>query len=149
MSRSGYDDEGGDYANLWRGRVNSAINGKRGQAFLNELAAAMDAMPVKELIQEELIDATGGVCAIGVVCKARGLDVEYVDQYDPPTVGKLVGIASAMAAEIEWVNDEASPYTQQADGKWSRRETPAARWIRVRKWVEEHIKPTPSGAACI
>ena len=56
MSRSGYsDDEGepGQFA-MWSGQVASAIRGKRGQAFLREMAEAMDAMPDKRLIAHDL-----------------------------------------------------------------------------------------------
>lgn len=58
MSRSGYsdddDDDGGSRLNLWRGAVERAIKGKRGQAFLRELGAALDAMPDKRLTTGEL-----------------------------------------------------------------------------------------------
>lgn len=136
MSRHGYIDECDSpedqrrYA-MWRGQVKSAFRGKRGQAFLRELAAAMDAMPVKELIAGELIDAEGDCCTIGVVCKARGLDVSKIDYEEPEQVGGLVGIAKQMAAEIEWENDEGGYH-----------ETPEERWQRMRRWVDRRIKPT-------
>jgi hypothetical protein len=38
----------------WQGVVKSAIRGKKGQAFLKELLSALDAMPEKKLIAEEL-----------------------------------------------------------------------------------------------
>jgi hypothetical protein len=53
MSRSGYTDDYGDDDPLalgrWRSAVNNAIRGKRGQAFLHDLAATLDAMPEKKL----------------------------------------------------------------------------------------------------
>lgn len=128
MSRSGYSDDC-DYMNLYRATVDRAINGKRGQAFLRELAQAMDAMPEKRLIAEELVTDSGEVCAIGVVCKARGIDTAGVDFYNAYRVGQLVGISSSMAAEIEYKNDESGPHDQ----------TPEERWIRMRKWVDEQI----------
>lgn len=131
MSRSGYTDDGGDHLNLYRGSVERAINGKRGQTFLTELAAAMDAMPEKRLIAHELIDEAGAMCTIGVVCKARGIDVSGVDVENADAVGKLVGIAESMAREIEYENDE-RPY--------GRDETPEQRWIRMRKWVAASLK---------
>ena len=76
MSRSGYYDDGGDdlWALIcWRGAVKSALRGARGQAFLREMAAALDMMPVKQLIRHELIK-DGSVCAIGAVGRARRLD---------------------------------------------------------------------------
>lgn len=132
MSRSGYVDDCDDdlMFGRWRAQVNNAIRGKRGQAFLKELAAAMDAMPEKILISDELIDEEGNCCAIGVVCKARGVDVSRVDYDDPDAVGNAVGIARQMAAEIEYHNDEYD------DGH----ETPEHRWQRMRKWVESKIR---------
>ena len=130
MSRSGYTDDC-DNLNLYRGTVERAINGKRGQSFLRELAAELDAMLEKRLIQSELIAENGEVCAIGSVCKARNLDVKDVDVYDAGQVGDLVGISRSMAAEIEFENDE---------GNWVGNETPEQRWIRMRKWVEMQIK---------
>lgn len=128
MNRSGYVDDL-DILDLgrWRGQVTSAIRGKRGQAFLRELAAAMDAMPEKVLIADELINEDGDCCTIGVVCKARGIDVSRVDPEDPEAVGDLVGIARQMAAEIEFENDDFSS------------ETPERRWERMRKWVDAHL----------
>ena len=104
MSRSGYTEDHEDPLEfgLWRARVASAMRGKRGQAFLRELAAAMDAMPEKVLIDGELIDDDGQCCAIGVVCKARGIDVSRIDYYDREEVGEAVNIAGPMAAEIEY-----------------------------------------------
>ena len=128
MSRSGYTEDGENYE-LYRATVKRAIKGKRGQAFLKELAAAMDAMPVKELIDEELVSEKG-CCAIGVVCKARGLNTENVDIYDAAAIGKLVNISKSMAAEIEYYNDEYYEFPE---------EDPASRWQRMRNWVEKRI----------
>ena len=46
MSRSGYTDDMEDMWQhiCWRGAVASAIRGRRGQAFLREMLAAMDAI---------------------------------------------------------------------------------------------------------
>jgi hypothetical protein len=132
MSRSGYSEEC-ENLELYRGAVNQAIHGKRGQAFLREMAAAMDAMPEKKLIESELINPfTGGVCAIGSVFKARGTDVSKIDAEEPDEVAKAAGIARCMAAEIAFVNDEEGRY-------YSRNETPEQRWFRVRQWVEDQI----------
>ena len=108
----------------------SAIRGKRGQAFLKELAAAMDAMPEKVLIAGELINEDGDCCAIGVVCKLRGLSVECVDPEDYDQVSELVDIASPLVREIEYEND---------DDWWGIDESPEHRWTRMRKWVQSQI----------
>lgn len=132
MSRSGYSEDFYDISasGRWRGQVTSAIRGKRGQGFLLELAREMDAMPEKVLIAEELISEGGACCTMGVICKARELDVRTVDETDADTVGEIIGIASQLAREIAYENDEGG-----ADD-----ETPADRWVRMRKWVGDQIK---------
>lgn len=128
MSRSGYSDEC-ENLELYRASVDRALHGKRGQAFLRELAAAMDAMPEKVLIAGELVSEKGECCTIGVVCKARQLDVSRVDYYDPDSVAKAIGVARSMAAEIEHMNDE-----------WgTASELPNERWNRMRKWVSDNL----------
>lgn len=137
MSRSNYTDGLDDnILNLYRASVDRALNGKRGQAFLRELAAAMDAMPEKILISGELIDEDGDCCAIGAVCLARGMDasaIASIDYDDPDCVAKAVGIARSMAAEIEYLNDEYFCPPQ---------EPPEHRWQRMRNWVDSKITAT-------
>lgn len=132
MSRSGYSDDC-ENLELYRAAVDRALRGKRGQAFLRELAAAMDAMPEKVLIAHELVNEKGECCTIGVVCKSRALDVANIHEYEPDEVAKAVGIARSMAAEVAFMNDEwASP-----------RELPSERWKRMRKWVADNLlQPT-------
>lgn len=127
MSRSGYSDDCDDTLQYgrWRAQVSSAIRGRRGQSFLKELAQAMDAMPEKVLITGELVTEEGDCCTMGVVCKARGLDVTKVDEHSTEEVGELIDIAHQLAAEIAWENDEAG----MPD------ETPEHRWVRMRAWV--------------
>lgn len=150
MSRSGLVDEIDDQLayGRYRAQVGSAIRGKRGQAFLRELAAAMDAMPDKVLIADELINEGGDCCTIGVICKARGVDVSKIDPDDPEQVAAAVDIARQMAAEIEYENDE----NDENDTRYERDpetgryvavvETPAMRWTRMRKWVDAQLNKT-------
>lgn len=130
MSRHGYVDDIDDYLAFgrYRGQVMSAIRGKRGQAFLRELADVLDAMEVKELIEKELVTPDGQVCAIGAVARARGVDVSKVDPEDYYKIAKVMGIARALAREIMYENDY----------EWGH--TPAARWRIVRRWVDEHLR---------
>lgn len=145
MSRHGYTD--GDVDDMasfmrvmgWRNAVKSAMRGKRGQAFLRELAEALDALNPRELSAASFT-RSGQICALGSVALKRGLDVshleqepdendefdEFDDNEDPvdEAAGKTFGIARSMAAEIMYENDEGPS-----------RETPAERWIRVRAWV--------------
>lgn len=131
MSRSGYNEDCDDNWALicWRGAVTSAIKGRRGQEFLREMAAALDAMSEKRLIANDLIQPGGGVCAIGAVGAARGIDMDKLDPEDRETVASTFGIAPALAAEIVFMNDECG---------W-RAETPEGRWSRMRSWVSAHL----------
>jgi hypothetical protein len=125
VSRSGYSD---DYdlrtIGLWRASVDRAIDGKRGQAFLREMAAALDAMPEKVLIADEIRNSDGDVCAIGSVGAARNANLD-LDAHAYCEVAAAFGIARALAQEIAYENDECGP----------RKETPAQRWTRMREWV--------------
>lgn len=140
MSRSGYSD---DYNNeweliCWRGAVNSAIKGRRGQAFLREMLAALDKMEAKRLISHDLAKE-GEVCAIGSVGKARGIDMSGLDPECYEAVAGAFGIAEAMAREIAYMNDEGS----------YRHETPEERYRRMRQWIASTIEaewPRPVGA---
>ena len=130
MSRSGYSNDG-DYDQWshirWRGQVTSAIRGKRGQAFLHELIEALDALPEKRLIANELENG-GNVCAIGSVGLQRGIDMSEIDVDDYDTIAAKFGIARQLVQEIEWMNDE---------GQW--RATPESRWQYIRNWAASLI----------
>lgn len=139
MSRSGYTDDCDDmWVHIrWRGAVASAIRGKRGQAFFREMLVALDAMPNKRLVAHVLVDSpSGGVCAMGAVAVARGVDMSGVvpgDPYDDygdssREAAKRLGIPNSLACEIAYMNDEGfGP-------------TPEARWQQMRDWVARQIK---------
>ena len=129
MSRSDYTDDG-EAVNLWRGAVASALRGSRGQAFLREMLASLDALPEKKLIAADLVSPAGEVCALGAVGKSRSLPMETVVPEDYESVARLFGIAEAMQREIVFLNDEGGPYD----------ETPDARWRRMRNWVVRNIR---------
>jgi hypothetical protein len=131
MSRSGYSDDcdGWDLIR-WRGAVNSAIKGARGQIFLRELLTALDAMPEKRLIANKLV-ADGSYCTLGVIAKRRGMDTD-IDPYDTETLANRLGIAEAMVKEIVFENDE-RPWNY-------RTETPEQRYERMCAWVVKQIK---------
>ena len=123
MSRSGYSDDY-EHPDLWRGAVARAITGYRGQHFLRKLRDALDAMPVKRLITDEISNGTD-VCALGAVDPKCTIDPE-----DSDAVAHHFGIARAMAAEIVYWNDERF-----------NRVTPEERWTCMRAWVGEQIVP--------
>ena len=138
MSRSGYSDDC-ENLGLYRANVDRAIRGARGQAFLREMAAALDAMPVKELISEEIVSSEGQACAIGTVALARKMDVSKLDPDNQDLVAAKFGIARCLAAEIAYENDEGGPYFSNPN-----KETPADRWKRMRKWVDDQIRQEKS-----
>lgn len=109
MSRSGlYEDDGEDPLayGRWRGAVASAIRGKRGQAFLRELADALDAMPEKWLVAGELQSEDGCNCTLGVIAGKRGLDVTIMDVDDYESIADSLGVNAKIAQEVMWENDE-------------------------------------------
>lgn len=130
MSRSNYNDDCEQWALIcWRGAVTKAIKGKRGQQLLIELAAALDAMPNKRLIQDEL-EHNGEVCALGALGKVRSMELSKLDPYDAEGMGRAFGVAPALIREIEFENDEEFSYPPA---------TPEQRWVRMRRWVKDNI----------
>jgi hypothetical protein len=133
MSRSGYSDDPDDQWRFirWRGAVNAAIKGKRGQSFLREMLAALDALPEKKLVQNEL-ETEGAVCAIGAVGRSRNVDMTKIDPEDYEKICGTFGISEALAREIMFMNDE-----------WFIEESPEVRFARMRDWIQKQIKNHP------
>ena len=130
MSRSGYNE---DYDSewrfiMWRGAVASAIRGKRGQQFLRELVEALDTLPEKRLIADELGE-NGCYCAIGAVGAKRGMDMTKLNPQDAERVAGSFNISPALAREIVFINGE---------GHWGV-ENPESRFWRVRAWARRHL----------
>lgn len=174
MSRSGYsdeEDEPGQFA-MWRGQVNSAIRGKRGQRFFRDLLAALDAMPVKRLTAEVLEEPDGACaaatyqagsdpvlspCTMGALGQARKVDMSWFDpeeaEDDPSSVADRLAadfdIAHQLAQEVQYLNDEGGLGTRVSDptnrygGYRYEPETPEQRWTRMRAWVASQIKDAP------
>lgn len=158
MIRSGYSDDEECFPNqfrLWAANVRRSIRGKRGQAFLRELADALDAMPTKELVRGYAITADKSCCcALGCVALRRGVDVSPIvpepdgidDGYDGDPDGDWstewlrdeLGIPDALAREIAYQNDDGGPDID---------ETPAERWTRMRAWVARRITPSAGATA--
>jgi hypothetical protein len=160
MSRSGYSDDC-EGLGLWRGAVERSIRGKRGQAALKELAAAMDAMPSKTLAAESLVTEDGEFCTLGVLGQARGLNMGPLDPDDWDAVAKAFNIAPAMVREIVYENDEGIMSYEWVDvvlcgpirpryPHWERHVGTvrvaipeevlgAQRWARMRQWVESNL----------
>jgi hypothetical protein len=131
VNRANYSDdcEFWDIAR-WRGAAKASIRGRRGQAFLRELLAALDTMSARRLINSAF-ERDGDVCALGAVAKARKVTLEqaWADEGETEKIAGALGIAYALAQEIMCEND--------SGGSWN--ETPERRFARVRKWVIEQI----------
>lgn len=133
MSRSGYLDDGDwDYDEWsmirWSGAVKSAIRGARGQAFLKDLASALDALPEKRLAAGSLVTPAGEVCALGAVGRARGMNIEAIDPEDNEAVASAFGISDALAREVMYQNDDRFARSDEQ------------RFGDVRRWAASQIK---------
>lgn len=137
MSRSSYSDDLDDNWALirWRGAVAAAIKGRRGQSFLREMLAALDALPAPRLIPNQLTDGDD-VCALGSVGMARQIDMENLDPDDYDKLSAAFGIPVALVREIEFVNDD--PWYGL---------TPEQRFQRVREWVIEQLRSPKAATA--
>ena len=137
MSRSGYSD-GCENVELWRANIRRATAGKRGQAFFRDLVAALDAMPEKRLISGELgtEEPEGPVCALGALARHKGAALDDDDTYDYDKLGETFDIASMLAQEVMYENDEGwRPWEASKTP-----ETPEERWTRIRAWAAEAIR---------
>lgn len=106
----------------------------------------MDALPEKKLIPMAL-EQEGAVCAIGSVGRARGVDMSKIDPEDYDKVAATFGIATPLAQEIVYMNDEAFIWSQDENGhvvkdengKW-RKITPEERFAAMRRWVVKNLR---------
>jgi hypothetical protein len=131
MSRSGYSQDLEPWDLIrWRGQVASAIRGKRGQKLLVDLKAALESMEDKRLWPGELKNPEGEMCALGVLGVTRGIDLDKIDPEEPEQVADAFDIATQLAQEIVFENDEAYGW----------HEPPEHRYIRILRWVESNIR---------
>lgn len=171
MSRSGYSEDwdGENWTFIrWRGAVKSALRGKRGQAFLREALAALDAMPEKRLITHDLIafeyDPLVRWLFAPVVedPEEPWRNWQYVERwrdiFDAPEAGVCllgaVGVARGTPMAAADPEDHESvarlfdiPHALACEIMWENDEAgawvddaPAARWERMRRWIVRHIK---------
>lgn len=130
MSRSGYSEDCDNNWDMikWRGWVASATRGKRGQAFFRELVSALEAMPEKRLIEDEL-RKDGEVCTLGALGAKRGVDLESISPDDHDRLATTFDVSSKLIQEVEYENDEGGY-----------RETPEQRWTRMHAWAKNQLK---------
>lgn len=135
MSRSQYSDDNEPLVHgRWRAQVASALRGKRGQALLRDMIAALDAMPEKRLVADVMQADDGTACALTAVARYRGVSVEDIDNEspEPEDLASRLDIAHQLAQEVMFVNDEAG---------WSQMvKTPEDRWTFVRSWAVKNLR---------
>jgi len=168
MSRSGYSDDCEDNWSwiCWRGAVKSAIRGKRGQAFLRETLAALDALPERKLIAKDLIktDKPKDPDALDPFYRwpnARSRKYGNPDALwmwdvdnDVGAVCTLGAVGVARNIDMTGVDPEDHesvaglfniPHTLACeimfmnDEAWWRC-TPEERWVKMRAWIESEIR---------
>jgi hypothetical protein len=144
MSRLYYDDDW-DYnvEGLQQGWLRSAIQGKRGQSFLRELVAALDALPTPELSCGALEDAqTGCCCAFGAVRRLRGAENVrlgfHAEEEDitPTYLAEPFGVSETLAWAVVQANEE----MHESNTELARRR----RWADVRNWAMRNLLPPPA-----
>jgi len=128
VSRHGYSEDLDPLEHgHWRGMVASAIRGKRGQRLLRDIAAYMDAMPVKALVRGDLVTPEGDACALGCAFLYRKI-AATPDPEDPEAVAEALDISHVLAKEVAYVNDEFVGYDDMR------------RWTVVRQWIRENLR---------
>ena len=156
--RVNYSDDEEDFSGQWalfHANVRRSLHGKRGQAELRELEAALLALPVKRLIHEALVDAHGEVCAIGAYARHKGIDLARFDPEDESDeVGIVAGMPQLVAWEVVVLNDVMlDTVWEVAEGPLQRWEahyqggiplirdmTPEERYARMLAWVREQLR---------
>lgn len=153
--RIGYSDEE-DYPGqfgLWQGNCQRSLKGRAGQAALRELEAALLALPDKRLIEGELADDEGSVCAIGALAKHEGRLTEELraeGEYDMEDVGVDLGMPRLVAWKVVEMNDIQFAGTDLVFGegpyRWPGEQpyfyvpiTPEQRYERMLAWVREQL----------
>lgn len=144
-------------AALWEANMERSLRGRKGQAALRELEAALLALPEKRLIANDTVSADGAVCSIAALAKHRGykgnLELpqmagdgddwdnesgdKFFDEYEYEEaveaammkVAGDLGIPRMVAFAIIYEND---------DGMW-REPTPERRYEHMLKWTQRQI----------
>jgi hypothetical protein len=130
--------------------VASAIRGKRGQALLKELEAALLALPQKRLVAGEFANAQQGeVCALGAVALKRRMDKGqdraaalleiqnlFPEGCEAEAIAQELNIAEALCKEITYENDD----------DYRTGDSPEFRYQYMLKWVRRQIAKQEASA---
>lgn len=144
MTRLYYDDEPSPQEEgLIAGALRSAIRGKRGQRFLRDLIAALDALPSKELSAGALEDEqTGCCCAFGAVRRWRGAAAVPLwfdpmeEDLSPSHLAEPFNVSETLAWAVVAANE--SCFSGNAEPERRRR------WEEVKRWALRHLESSSS-----
>ena len=134
------EDEGypGQFA-LWEANCRRSIRGRRGQAELKQLEAALRALPQQRLTKDTLVEGDD-VCAIGAYARYKGFTLA---DYDPEDETDQVGVAAGMPRLVAW--SVVAQNDLHCNTFWGiplvRDMTPEERYVKVLAWVRGHIVP--------
>ena len=133
ISWTNEEDRPGQFE-LHAANVRRSLKGRKGQAALRELEAALLALPVKRLI-DGAVEHDGDVCAIGALARAKGVDVEPEDEWSDPEdtdmvpIGEECGMPRLVAWEVVCQND--------LHMEWL---TPEQRYDSMLRWVRKQLE---------
>ena len=152
-----YDENWALNMGRWQRNLKTTVNSPNGKKILQELKEALEAMPIRELIQGSLVETkligynledehqvmvpTDSYCAIGALAACKGIDVaefagEDPDYYEITTeLAYELGINQTMAYAIATCNDEATNWRPGTDYRHTPPITNAGRWQYVYKRV--------------
>jgi hypothetical protein len=145
-------------AAMWEANMERSLRGRKGQAALRELEAALIALPDKRLIANDTVSADGAVCSIAALAKHRGYNGNLIlpqmattdddwfnensdkfhDEYEYEEavetammkVAGDLGIPRMVAFAIIYEND---------DGL-GRNPTPEQRYDHMLRWVQRQLR---------
>jgi len=137
--------------NLWQANCDRSLVGRKGQAALRELEAALVALPNKRLIADEF-ENEEGICPLAAVAKYRGLtrsDIKADPESEMEEVGVELGMPRLVAWKIVELNDiiidghYADTVGPVRYGGWRPRvfipAMPEERYEKVLSWVRSRI----------
>ena len=133
------EDYGGQF-NLWQANCRRSRQGKKGQAALRELEAALLAMPDKRIQKDVLVEPSGEACAIGALMLHRMISagmsreqaIEECGAFEPLDTedhGVSFGLPRLVAWSVAVENDE-----------YYRVESPEERYRRILAWIREELR---------
>ena len=141
--RVGYseDEEYGGQFNLWQANCRRSRQGKKGQAALRELEAALMALPDKRIQKDVFVETSGEACAIGALMIHRNVscgmprqqaiaECAKLDPDDTEKHGVSIGLPRLVAWSVAVENDD----------EWKIR-TPEERYLHMLAWIRKEMKP--------